>query len=361
MAKQWTLEETTLLERLYPDEQVTPTQMKEIFQCSWPTITGKAKRLCLRRPRSDQRDWMREEIALLERCYPNPNITLDEMEQYFGRSWQSIKGKARSLGLRRTLWNFQNWTVDEIALLEQYYSDIRISPVEMERIFHRNWSAIRAKATSLGVRRQDFNRYHVDYFENVLTERQAYWLGILASDGSIDDKNGHSNIVLSLNRKDRILVEGFRNDVAPGAPIYEARNNTCKVQITSRKMIDDLSKYNIIPNKTNTYTWPQLLPDELAMPFLLGYFDGDGSLSQYNQKNRKYWQWQLVGTQPFLSAAQEYIQFHAQVEIREPRRRHKDRSPYLYLIYASAQETIKRIDRALNASGLGLPRKRLPQ
>jgi hypothetical protein len=266
MVKQWTPEETTLLERLYPDEQVTPAQMKEIFQCTWPTITGKAKRLCLRRPRSDQRDWMREEIALLERCYPNPNITLDEMEQCFGRSWQSI-----------------------------------------------------------------------------------------------DDKNGHSNIVLSLNRKDRKLVESFRSDVASGAPIYEGRNNTCKVQITSREMVDDLSKYNIIPNKTNIYTWPQLLPDGLAMSFLLGYFDGDGSLSQYNQKNRKYWHWQLVGTQPFLSVAQEHIQLHAQVEIREPRRCHKDRSPYLYLIYASAQETIRRIDQALNTSGIGLPRKRFPQ
>ena len=194
MAKQWTLEETILLGHLYPDEQVTPTQMKEIFQCSWPTITGKAKRQCLRR-----------------------------------------------------------------------------------------------------------------------------------------------------------------------APIYEGRNGTCKVQITSGEMIEDLSKYNIVPNKTHTYTWPQLLPHELAMPFLLGYFDGDGSLSQYSQKKRKYWQWQLVGTQPFLSVAQEYIQFHSQVEIREPRRCDKDRSPYLYLIYASAQETIRRIDQALNASGLGLPRKHFLQ
>ena len=261
----------------------------------------------------------------------------------------------------RTSWNFQNWSIDEIALLEQYYSVIHISPEEIERVFHRNWSAIRAKATSLGFRRQDLNRYHVDYFRNVLTDRQAYWLGILASDGSIDNKNGHNNIVLNLNKKDRILIEGFRNDVAPGAPIYEGRNGTCKVQITSGEMIEDLSKYNIVPNKTHTYTWPQLLPHELAMPFLLGYFDGDGSLSQYSQKKRKYWQWQLVGTQPFLSVAQEYIQFHSQVEIREPRRCHKDRSPYLYLIYASAQETIRRIDQALNASGLGLPRKHFLQ
>jgi hypothetical protein len=33
------------------------------------------------------------------------------------------------------------------------------------------------------------------------------------------------------------------------------------------------------------YTWPDILPTELEMPFLLGYFDGDGSLQNRCQES----------------------------------------------------------------------------
>ena len=99
------------------------------------------------------------------------------------------------------------------------------------------------------------------------------------------------------------------------------------------------------------------VPEAFVIPFLLGYFDGDGSFTR--RIDRDAWQWMLLGTYPFLCVAHDFIQRYARVTLREPVRAHKDRSPHLFRINASHDRAIA-IDRVLNASGLGLPRKHLP-
>lgn len=110
------------------------------------------------------------------------------------------------------------------------------------------------------------------------------------------------------------------------------------------------------PRKSNTLEWPRI-PESFVIPFLLGYFDGDGWLQ--NHPSRSSWLWGVTGTYPFLSIARDYIQHHANVTLAEPVRQCKDRSPHLYRITATGARAIA-IDRLLNASGLGLPRKHLP-
>src|SRR6266496_4633777 len=168
----------------------------------------------------------------------------------------------------------------------------------------------------------------------------------------------NNSVVLELSNKDRILVERFRDDIAPYSPIYEkSRNNSCRIEIASKEMCIDLDRYNIVPNKSSIFTWPTALPDNLAMSFLLGYFDGDGSLFYYERKSYKYWRWLLVGTQPFLIVARHYIQYYTQVEIKAPSRCHKHISPHLYMLKSDNQKTVTRLDQALNMSRLGLARK----
>jgi hypothetical protein len=58
--------------------------------------------------------------------------------------------------------------------------------------------------------------------------------------------------------------------------------------------------------------------------------------------------------------AREYIQQLANVQLREPVRAHKHTSPHLYRISANGPRA-PIIDRTLNASGLGMPRKHLPE
>lgn len=120
-------------------------------------------------------------------------------------------------------------------------------------------------------------------------------------------------------------------------------------------MVQDVMALGIGPRKANTLMWPNI-PEAFVSPFLLGYFDGDGSF-QKRRANGSY-MWTLLGTLPFLTVAWQYIQQLAGVEIREPVRCHKHSSPHLYRMHAHGPRAIT-IDRMLNASGIGLPRKHL--
>lgn len=99
------------------------------------------------------------------------------------------------------------------------------------------------------------------------------------------------------------------------------------------------------------------MPKPFVMPFICGYFDGDGSLVRRKGRKTEQYTWHLLGTNPFLMKAREYIHQHTRVELKLPIRAHQDVSPHLYMLYAHKHAPT--IDRALNASGLGLPRKHI--
>ena len=48
-------------------------------------------------------------------------------------------------------------------------------------------------------------------------------------------------------------------------------------------MKSDLSNYNITPRKTETILPPTFLAKEYWRSYIRGYFDGDGSINNYNQ------------------------------------------------------------------------------
>jgi hypothetical protein len=137
---------------------------------------------------------------------------------------------------------------------------------------------------------------HRRYFQDIVTLEQAYLLGLLAADGSVSSTSG---------------------------------------------------RYN--------FAWPQKLLDEMAIPFLLGYFDGDGCLSAHANGRL---QWTLLGCEAFLWKAREHITRWSGVGVSFPAQSDK-RIKHVYRIDAMADKAMA-IDRALNASELGLPRKHLP-
>src|SRR6266540_2328582 len=69
--------------------------------------------------------------------------------------------------------------------------------------------------------------------------------------------------------------------------------------------------------------------------------------------------WYLLGTEPFLVAVRDRIESHIQVRLRGPIRADRIRSSFLYKLYTSDKESIRRLDAQINSSGLVLPRKHL--
>jgi hypothetical protein len=247
------------------------------------------------------------------------------------------------------------WSEAEQQTLRTLYSDRTLPIHEIAEKLGRSSTSIEHRARKLGLRRQ---HKHADinqrYFHNIATKEQAYLLGLLAADGSISSTPGRYNICLALKHSDVELIVRFRDAVAPEAVLSYDRH-LVRVRVGCKHMVADLAEYNVIPRKSYNFAWPQKLPHELAMPFLLGYFDGDGCLSKHANSRL---QWTLLGCEAFLWEAREHIARSSGVNVSFPAQSDK-RIKHVYRIDAMSEKAIA-IDWALNASGLGLARKHLP-
>lgn len=309
---------------------------------------------------SSWKPWTAEEIELLLRIFPDPTIAKSQFKELLGRSPSAVYHKAKSLGLQRDNPLCRPWTRSEVQQLAAMYADPTITRREMEIVFSRAWYSIASKANSLGVRRPHPTRLTInrDYFRNINTEEKAYWLGFLAADGSIQHHSGKHQVSLGLQAKDLHWLTKFRDTVAPEAAITDRGTGNYVVSIASKEMVQDLAGYGLIPNKAKSLVFPEAVQGPMSVPFLLGYFDGDGNLYQYKFINTMTWS--LLGTQEFLNVAREHLMHYAEVPIQEPRRHKKLRAPHLFEIRVHGRRAVQ-VDRTLNASGLGLPRKHLPQ
>jgi hypothetical protein len=281
------------------------------------------------------------------------------MEGYFQRNWRTIKHKAQQLGIRREV--LRPWSCEEEALLRELYPDETLSRDYIASVLGRTWRSVQHKIGELGLgdARPRNNPCQVKrhFFQIIDTNEKAYWLGFLAADGTVYIGGRQHAVRLDLQPRDLHWLERYRDTIAPGAAITRHGHRSVSVSIGSQEIVHDLVRLGITPRKSNTLAWPHI-PEPFVVPFLLGYFDGDGSFTP--RANRRDYQWVLLGTLDFLCTARDYIQQYVGVSLKEPVRAHKHTSPHLYRISANGPRA-PIIDRTLNASGLGMPRKHLPE
>lgn len=131
-----------------------------------------------------------------------------------------------------------------------------------------------------------------DFFKNVDTELHAYLLGLIMSDGSINNKR--ATLSHCLNEKDRELLNYYKV-ICPKAYTQEfipkpskgirdnkmiIGNKSIRLAIASAILIEDLHKLGVKENKTyKEQHIPKQLSLKLIPHFIRGYFDGDGSFS----------------------------------------------------------------------------------
>ena len=192
-----------------------------------------------------------------------------------------------------------------------------------------------------------------DYFDRIDTRKKAYLLGLLASDGTISE-----NSCIRLVMMDQQPVFFARDELAPKARIlYHPSTDAFKLSITSESLARALGKYGVVPRKSWSLVYPSL-PKKFERSFLLGYFDGDGSVFWRRSRNgrKTYPCWCLYGRDVFLLTVAQTINEHLGIELAPPRRPRKNRA--VWVLEATASKAL-RIDRWLHSNGLGIPRKRL--
>jgi intein-encoded DNA endonuclease-like protein len=119
------------------------------------------------------------------------------------------------------------------------------------------------------------------------SEKSMYWAGFCAADGNIDKK--YPQLRIAISSKDTEHLEQFKNDIQSNAVIGSVVHNnkttnksynSVYLKLTSDKFVNDLARFNIVPNKTFIYTIPDWIIDHPhANAFLRGYFDGDGTFT----------------------------------------------------------------------------------
>lgn len=128
-------------------------------------------------PKRLQKPWTEEEVALLKEKY-EIMTKWELLELFQGRSWQSIKSKAKLLGLKKSdemitesqrlgnKYRSNVWSDEELEILRKYYP-IGGYKLVQEKLPHRNKDAIQVKAHALGLKVED---REVKWERNVVVE-----------------------------------------------------------------------------------------------------------------------------------------------------------------------------------------------
>lgn len=130
-----------------------------------------------------------------------------------------------------------------------------------------------------------------DFFSQIDTPAKAYWLGWLITDGCVTKKNA---ISLTLQKRDLSILQKFEKDLGLVGKIKVFNSNYYRFSFCCRKMVDDLKKYGIVPNKTMTVRLPQL-NTELIPHLLRGCIDGDGGIAKTTSRGKNGYELSFCG------------------------------------------------------------------
>ena len=161
-------------------------------------------------------------------------------------------------------------------------------------------------------------KYSVDdNFFAVPNELNSYYAGFIAADGCIIEKQLKNcttkYLNIAIHSKDVELLEQFKKDINYNGPIsYYKNNEFVRISINSTKIVDDLrTNFNITPRKTFTLEPPNLIETSQIASFIIGYIDGDGSISfsnDYARGRQKNMVIGIVGTYSMLSWILQFCQ-----------------------------------------------------
>ena len=163
----------------------------------------------------------------------------------------------------------------------------------------------------------DFKRksyVNLNYFENIDTPEKAYWLGFLAADGYIVG----NELNIQLQKQDKKHLQKFSDSINGNLTIrdingknnFETTYSHYRVSIKSNKMVEDLSKYGIVPKKSLILTAPPI-SSNLYGYWIIGYMDGDGCVS----KNKKKIRISFTGTKEVLEFIKTYLNSNAVISL----------------------------------------------
>lgn len=188
-----------------------------------------------------------------------------------------------------------------------------VSRTVITRIMNENNQTIKA----------DNHKYYADYnkFHNIDSAEKAYWLGFIAADGCNYEREKNASVIINIHRKDREHLEKFKAFMNSNVNIVDHiqdagfSNNTpmSKITFNSKEMSHDLTALGVTPQKSLTLQPPKI-KEEFYLPFILGYFDGDGSI--FENQEIKTFGMNIEGTYELLTWINDILHISESLEKR---------------------------------------------
>lgn len=116
-----------------------------------------------------------------------------------------------------------------------------------------------------------------NYWETIDSSDKAYFLGFLMTDGNVF---GNTYVRLQLSSKDEEILKTFSRYTKNTNNISPDKRNLSSFHVKRKKWVEDLSKYGVIPNKTNSLRFLELDNKDMMSHLVRGLFDGDGWISE---------------------------------------------------------------------------------
>lgn len=170
---------------------------------------------------------------------------------------------------------------------------------------------------------QHNHKYYAEYrkFQNIDSPEKAYWLGFIAADGCVYVRETNASVLINIHQKDIEHLEKFKKFMDSNVNITTFvqnegfSNNTpmCKIVFNSVDMANDFIDKGIVPRKSLILDKPNI-PEEYYLSYILGYFDGDGSL--YQNSNGEFGL-NIVGTKETLTWINDLLDISSSLEKRD--------------------------------------------
>ena len=153
-----------------------------------------------------------------------------------------------------------------------------------------------------GARKHKFNE---EYFKNIDTEEKAYWLGFIASDGCVYKNSNAWRLQINLKGSDIEHLSKLQKAIGSNYKIAEkivGTSEVCQLKINSKIICEDLISLGIVERKSLIVRMPKI-EDNLKRHFIRGYFDGDGNIKNFEDKNSRHrYNFNIVGGEEMLNS-----------------------------------------------------------
>lgn len=184
----------------------------------------------------------------------------------------------------------------EREICEYYLSHKKVTTTEMTKKFKISPNFIKIILMHNNINfyfyrsRKPRNNIKHDFFTNIETENQAYWLGFILADGYL---NNEGSLGVELEEKDYNHLIKFKDDLEIKNDIHIYNKNStfgkqtnCRITVSNYYILYDLwYKWHIDLDKSNTGRIPKLDDENLYRHLIRGYFDGNGSFTIKKNKS----------------------------------------------------------------------------